>query len=113
MILASSSPFFQNILRRNKQAAHPLIYMRGMKSEDLVAIMDFLYCGEANIFQENLDSFLGIAEEFQLKGLMGKTNDVEQIVPQKPRKIPILALSSGASSRIFVPLNSIEPDRTL
>ena len=88
VILASSSPFFQNILRRNKHA-HPLIYMRGMKSEDLVAIIDFLYCGEANIFQENLDSFLAIAEELQLKGLMGKTNDDDQIVPQKPRKIPI------------------------
>ena len=60
VILASSSPFFQNILRRNKHA-HPLIYMKGVKSEDLVAIMDFLYCGEANVYQENLDSFLAIA----------------------------------------------------
>ena len=46
--------------------------MRGMKSEDLEAIVDFLYCGEANVFQENLDSFLAIAEELQLKGLMGQ-----------------------------------------
>ena len=49
--------------------------MRGMKSEDLLAIMDFLYRGEANVFQENLDSFLAIAEELQLKGLMGKTDE--------------------------------------
>ena len=55
VILASSSPLFQNILTKNKHAAHPLIYMRGMKSEDLVAILDFLYCGEANVYQENLD----------------------------------------------------------
>ena len=32
---------------------------------------DFLYYGEANIYQENLDTFLNIAEEFQLKGLNG------------------------------------------
>ena len=51
---------------------HPLIYMRGMKSEDLVAIVDFLYCGEANVLQDNLDSFLAISEELQLKGLMGQ-----------------------------------------
>ena len=31
VILAASSPFFQNMLKRNKHA-HPLIYMRGMKS---------------------------------------------------------------------------------
>ena len=74
VILATSSPFFQNILKRNKHT-HPLIYMRGLKSEDLSAIIDFLYFGEANVFQENLDSFLAIAEELQLKGLMGKYED--------------------------------------
>ena len=40
VILAASSPFFQNILKRN-QHKHPLIYMRGMKSEDLVSVVDF------------------------------------------------------------------------
>ena len=74
VILAASSPFFQKLLGRNKHP-HPLIYMRGMKSEDLLAIVDFLYRGEANVFQENLDSFLAIAEELQLKGLMGKTDE--------------------------------------
>ena len=70
VILASSSPFFQKLLKRNKHA-HPLIYMRGIKSEDLVAIVDFLYHGETNINQENLDSFLNIADELSLKGLTG------------------------------------------
>ena len=74
VILATSSPVLQNLLRRNKHN-HPLIYMRGVKSHDLLAIVDFLYNGEANVFQENLDSFLTIAEELQLKGLMGKSED--------------------------------------
>ena len=60
--LAASSPFFKNLLKRNKHP-HPLIFMRGTKSEDLLAIIDFLYLGEATVFQENLDSFLAIAEE--------------------------------------------------
>ena len=79
VILANSSPFLQNILRRNKHI-HPLIYMRGVKSDDLRAIVDFLYCGEANVYQENLDSFLAIAEELQLKGLVGKS-DKDEVVP--------------------------------
>ena len=74
VILAASSPFFQKLLGRNKHP-HPLIYMRGMKSDDLLAIVDFLYRGEANVFQEKLDSFLVIAEELQLKGLMGKMEE--------------------------------------
>ena len=36
--------------------------------------MDFLYFGEANVFQEDLDSFLAIAEEIQLKGLTGHSS---------------------------------------
>ena len=48
VILVSSSPFFQNLLKRNKHA-HPLIFMKGVKSEDLSAVIDFLYCGKANV----------------------------------------------------------------
>ena len=74
VILATSSPFFQKLFGKNKNP-HPLVYMRGVKSFDLLAIVDFLYNGEANVFQENLDSFLAIAEELQLNGLWGKTDD--------------------------------------
>ena len=49
VILAAASPFFQNILKKT-QHPHPLIYTRALKLEDLVAIVDFLYYGEANVF---------------------------------------------------------------
>merc|ERR1712150_174695 len=83
VILASSGPFFLNLLRRNRHP-HPLIYMRGLKSEDLVAMIDFLYFGEANVYQENLDSFLAVAEELQLKGLMGSGAEEEVEETNKP-----------------------------
>ena len=35
VILSLSSPLFENLLKRNKHN-HPMIYMRGMKSEDLI-----------------------------------------------------------------------------
>ena len=73
VILAASSPFFRDILKKNKHP-HPLIFMRGLKSEVLLAIIDFLYLGEANVLQENLDSFLALAEELRLKGLTGTEN---------------------------------------
>ena len=77
VILAASSPFFQKLLGRNKHP-HPLIYMRGLKYDELLAIVDFLYLGEANVFHENLDSFFAIAEELQLTGLMGKPDEKVQ-----------------------------------
>ena len=90
VILAASSPSFHHLLKATKHA-HPLIYMRGVSSDDLDAIINFLYCGEANVLQENLDSFLALAEEFKLKGLTGQRNEGEENsrapLPAKPRSV--------------------------
>ena len=82
VILASSSPFFMEILKKNKHP-HPMIYMRELKSDALVAIVDFLYFGEAKVNQESLDAFLGLAEELKLKGLSGgrDTHEREETKP--------------------------------
>ena len=73
LIMSASSSFFKNILIRNSHP-HPLIYMTGLKSEDLLAIVKFLYYGTANIYQENLEHFLNIADELQIKGLQRAIN---------------------------------------
>ena len=56
----------------------PLIYMRGVLFEDLVGIVDFLYSGETSVLQENLNRFLTLAQELQLKGLSGKDEEEEE-----------------------------------
>ena len=76
VVLVASSPFFLNILKRNKHP-HPLIYMRGVRPENLMAMVDFFYNGEANVYQENLDSFLVSAEELQLKELRRNQTEPE------------------------------------
>ena len=74
VILAASSLFFRDVLSKQK---HPdlLIYMRGIKTKDLNCLLDFIYNGEVNIFQEDLDGFLAIAEELGLKGLTGVSTE--------------------------------------
>ena len=62
LVLIVSSPFFQNIFQKNKHP-HPLMYIRGVRYEDLSAMVDFIYCGETNVFEGNLDFFLTFAEE--------------------------------------------------
>ena len=90
VILASSSPFFMELLRKNKHD-HPLIYMRGLKFEDLAAVVDFLYLGEANVNQDRLDNFLALAEELKLKGLTGRNesddNDENNVTPKRNPKL--------------------------
>ena len=68
IVLAACSPFFSTLLKKNNHS-HPMIYMRGLRAKDLIAVVDFIYHGEANIFQEDLDGFLALSGELQLKGL--------------------------------------------
>merc|ERR1712129_610739 len=84
VILASSSPFFKKLLKLSNHP-HPLIYMRGVKSEDLLTMMDFLYKGETEICQERVETFLSLAGELNLKGLTRKEEsyEVEVIKPAK------------------------------
>ena len=41
LILSSSSPVFQAMLKGYRHN-HPLVYLRGVRSIDLIAILDFL-----------------------------------------------------------------------
>jgi len=68
VVLAASSQFFRNILRRNPHQ-HPLLYLKGVKHKELVSILNFIYKGSVNIAQEELSSFLSVAEELKVKGL--------------------------------------------
>ena len=72
VVLSTCSPFFKKLLKTYSHS-QPLIYMKGMKANSLTAVIDFLYLGEANVFEEELDSFLALAEELQLKGLEGNS----------------------------------------
>jgi len=68
VILSACSPFFRAVLKRNPHS-HPLLYLKGIKYEDVLAVLNFMYHGEVNIAQDELNSFLAVAEELQVKGL--------------------------------------------
>jgi len=68
VILSACSPFFRNVLRRNLHQ-HPLLYLKGVKYTDLQSVLNFMYHGEVNVAQEELNSFLAVAEDLRVKGL--------------------------------------------
>ena len=69
VVLASSSEYFKNILTTNKHS-HPMLCLNGVSSAEMKNILDFLYNGEIQIYQDHLDQFLEIAQRFQLEGLI-------------------------------------------
>ena len=68
IVLASASNLFYNILNTNKHS-HPLIFMKGFKSNALDSILDYVYHGETQVAQENIEDFLAASQELQIKGL--------------------------------------------
>ena len=68
VILSACSPFFRNVLRRNPHQ-HPLLYMKGVRYTDLQSVLNFMYHGEVNVAQEDLNGFLAVAEDLRVKGL--------------------------------------------
>ena len=69
VVLATISPFFKRILMKNPHS-HPLIYLKGIKFSDVESVLAFIYEGEVNIEQDNLNTFLKVAEELEVKGLV-------------------------------------------
>ena len=69
VVLSSSSEYFKNILKTNKHS-HPMLCLTGLSSEDLDNVLDYIYLGEVQIFQRDIDKFLDIAQKLRLQGLL-------------------------------------------
>ena len=68
LVISSCSPVLENILKLN-QTFHPVIYLRKVKYRDLQNLLNFMYQGEANVSEEDLNNFLEIAEDLNIGGL--------------------------------------------
>ena len=111
VILAASSPFFKRILKKNPHS-HPLIYLKGIKASDVEAVLTFIYQGEVNVEQANLNTFLEVAEDLEVKELVsgkdhGGGSNMPSPFPRTNTKSPISkftkqssALGSNMQSRV-------------
>jgi len=88
VILSACSNFFKSTFRQQTNAnkhPNPYIYLRGVTYNDLTSILDFIYNGEVNVAQEELNSFLAVAEELQIKGLTNRdTNSTSNNASESP-----------------------------
>ena len=109
VILAAASPFFGDLFRRNRHE-YSMIFMRAVKSEDLIAIIDFVYYGEVNVPQDNLETFLALAQELKLKGLTQAetTEDSKEFIKLEK---PAVDKSSVLSAKQDAPPNPDQLDQ--
>ena len=68
VILCAFSPFFKNILLKIS-SPHPVIYLSGISYKDLLSILQFIYKGETQIEDIELDSFLESGKKLKVLGI--------------------------------------------
>ena len=74
LILSSVSPVLRKIFERRPRD-QPLLFLRGVKSEHLRALIDYIYTGEASIDVSDLNDFIQVGKDLKIVGL---TDDDEE-----------------------------------
>ena len=81
LVLSACSDFFKNIFKKVDQQ-NPLIYLAGIRTIDIQMFLEYMYHGEVQILQEELNQFLKVAEKLKIDGLIG-TNEITDFVEEK------------------------------
>ena len=67
VVLSASSPVFKSMIQ--KFPSNSMIYLRGIKNQELQAILEFLYTGQSNLEKDRINEFLKVASDLQITGL--------------------------------------------
>ena len=68
-VLSACSPVLRTLLLNNSHS-HPILYLRGIKHQELLSILQFIYLGEARVEQDRLDNFINTGRDLQIKEFM-------------------------------------------
>ena len=79
IVLSACSPVLKNLLLNNPHS-HPLLYLRGVKQQELQSILQFMYLGEATIYQDRINEFMNIAKDLEVKELSKEDESDEEFV---------------------------------
>ena len=77
VVLSASSDFFRDTLKKADHT-NPMIFLSGVHSKVLTAVLDYVYNGEVNLFQEEIDGFLESAQKLKIDGLTKTTEDQQE-----------------------------------
>ena len=88
LVLSACSPWFKSALQRHGgrragsgRDTNLVLYLRGIPFRHIQAILNFVYYGEVNVEQDELNDFLEVAEELSIKGLTAGDQDGEGQTP--------------------------------
>ena len=66
-VLSASSPVLKEILLQNPHH-HPVIFLNGLKREELKCLLQLMYYGEVRLELENMEKLIVVIKELKLNG---------------------------------------------
>ena len=86
VILSASSSVLSQMISKNPHP-HPMIFLIGTKYKNIRKLIDFIYLGQAEVFQDDLDSFMDLANQLKIKGLTQEgENGLKKVSPFSPTR---------------------------
>ena len=106
IVLSACSEYFRNIFKKNK-VLNLYVCLDGVSSKELGNIMDYIYFGEVQIHQDDMDRFLEVAQRFKLEGLLYEKK-IEIDVAKKKTRAPKLPKKEKEepNTDLILPTNS-------
>ena len=89
LVLSTCSDYFCAMFDKTA-CKSPVIVLKDIKSEDLEALLDYMYLGEVNVRQSDLASLIKAAENLRIKGLAVPDDE-----PPKKGSAPASRTDSG------------------
>ena len=86
VVLSACSPVFRKLISSNPHPL-PLIFMRGISSEVLKSLVDFMYLGETSFSQLGMEDFLKCAKELEVKNLVNEDDSSQESANQISNEI--------------------------
>ena len=106
-ILSATSPFFRGIIRSSRHQS-PYVYLKGVKMEDLQALVTFMYTGETKVRASDIKRFLTTAHELKIAGLIKNKGEGADVKAHKKKTRSLLKKKKDSFEETLV--EDMEPE---
>ena len=103
VILSSMSSVFKRMFVNNPHP-EPMVFLKGVDTLDLSAVLDFVYLGEATVLHDNFNSFLETAADLEIEELSSFSSE------NKTSNIRLVFFQDKTKSEEIEEFNNLDED---
>lgn len=91
LVLCACSPLFKSMLTRLRPQNHPVVFLKDVSPVHFERLLQFMYCGEVRVPNNELEELLATATSLSVRGLAN--------APHEQQPLPLLNKSPPATNQ--------------